>query len=225
MAARLAADRSRAGQKRPDFDRLIPRSSGRGLADHCEVRQGGRDGRDVSWVADSDDMAEAKTMGDGMFSTLQFQGKALALRAERQAVLAGNIANVDTPAFKARDFDFSAALTRATGVQAPTGGSTGAATATKAAAAAATTASLAATRSSAPVQPGHLPLKSDQSRVWSTSDARMLYRQPEQAAIDGNTVELDRERAAFADNAVRYEATLRMINGNVRTMLGAIKGE
>jgi flagellar basal-body rod protein FlgB len=48
---------------------------------------------------------------------------------------------------------------------------------------------------------------------------------PEQAAMDGNTVELDRERANFADNAVRYEATLRFINGNVRTMLSAIRGD
>jgi flagellar basal-body rod protein FlgB len=36
---------------------------------------------------------------------------------------------------------------------------------------------------------------------------------------------MDRERASFADNAVHYEATLRFINGSVRTMLAAINGQ
>ena len=43
--------------------------------------------------------------------------------------------------------------------------------------------------------------------------------------MDGNSVDLDRERAAFADNAVRYEATLRFINGQSKTMLAAIQGQ
>jgi flagellar basal-body rod protein FlgB len=40
--------------------------------------------------------------------------KALNLRAQRSEVLAGNIANADTPHYKARDFDFRAAMTGAT---------------------------------------------------------------------------------------------------------------
>jgi flagellar basal-body rod protein FlgB len=44
-------------------------------------------------------------------------------------------------------------------------------------------------------------------------------------AMDGNSVDLDRERANFVDNAVRYEATLRFINGNAKTMLSAIQGQ
>ncbi len=43
--------------------------------------------------------------------------------------------------------------------------------------------------------------------------------------MDNNTVDMDRERAAFVDNAVRYEATLRFINSNAKTMLGAIQGQ
>jgi flagellar basal-body rod protein FlgB len=43
--------------------------------------------------------------------------------------------------------------------------------------------------------------------------------------MDGNSVDLDRERANFVDNAVRYEATLRFINGNSRTILSAIQGQ
>jgi flagellar basal-body rod protein FlgB len=53
----------------------------------------------------------------------------------------------------------------------------------------------------------------------------MRYRVAEQPSLDANTVDLDRERASFADNAVRYEAGLRFINGSVRTLLSAIRGE
>jgi flagellar basal-body rod protein FlgB len=53
----------------------------------------------------------------------------------------------------------------------------------------------------------------------------LLYREPLQAALDGNTVDLDTERAAFAENSVRYEATLRFLNGQIKTMLSAINGQ
>ncbi|MET0506742.1 MAG: flagellar basal body rod protein FlgB [Burkholderiaceae bacterium] len=154
-------------------------------------------------------------MSNGINSILDYHGQALNLRAQRQTVLAGNIANGDTPGFKARDFDFAAELSRATGAQATEGG----------AAPANGTAPLPVGASSEPARAGHLALTGGSGAVRSAGDPRMLYRQPEQAAIDGNTVELDRERAAFADNTVRYEATLRFINGHVRTMLSAIKGE
>ena len=51
------------------------------------------------------------------------------------------------------------------------------------------------------------------------------YATAAQTNLDRNTVDMDRERASFADNAVKYEATLRFINGNVRTMLSAITGQ
>jgi flagellar basal-body rod protein FlgB len=54
---------------------------------------------------------------------------------------------------------------------------------------------------------------------------RLQYTAPEQGSLDGNSVDLNRERANFADNSLRYEATLRFINGKVRTMITAIRGE
>lgn len=126
-------------------------------------------------------------------STLDFQGASLALRSERQRLLASNIANADTPGYLARDFDFASALREATG--------------TRAAQAAAAT------------QPGHIPLPGG-----ARAEANLLYATPSQTSLDGNSVDMDRERAAFADNSVKYEATLRFINGHVRTMLDAIKG-
>jgi flagellar basal-body rod protein FlgB len=53
----------------------------------------------------------------------------------------------------------------------------------------------------------------------------LQYRQPLQAALDGNTVDLDTERAAFAENSIRYEATLRFLNGQIKAMLSAINGQ
>ena len=46
---------------------------------------------------------------------LDFHGQALTLRAQRQQLIAGNIANADTPGYQARDFDFAAALRAARG--------------------------------------------------------------------------------------------------------------
>jgi len=57
------------------------------------------------------------------------------------------------------------------------------------------------------------------------SPPALQYRQPLQAALDGNSVDLDTERAAFAENSVRYEATLRFLNNQIKTMLSAINGQ
>ena len=121
---------------------------------------------------------------------LDFQSQALVLRAERQRLIAGNIANADTPGYKARDFDFASALRAATGsggtggniAQNVMGGSGG----------------------------GGLP-------------TALRYAVPAQTNLDNNSVDMDRERSAFADNSVKYEATLRFINGSVRTALDSMK--
>lgn len=134
------------------------------------------------------------TMLNKLTSTLDFHGQALALRSERQRLIASNIANADTPNYVARDLDFASALKQATGVQQG--------------------AALKAT------QPGHLALGGTDAAV----QGNLVYATPSQTNLDRNTVDMDRERANFADNSVRYEATLRFINGNVRTMLDAIRG-
>lgn len=59
--------------------------------------------------------------------------------------------------------------------------------------------------------------------VARRSAAVLRYAAPSQTNLDGNSVDMDRERAAFVDNSVKYEATLRFINGSVRTMLDAMK--
>jgi flagellar basal-body rod protein FlgB len=64
-----------------------------------------------------------------------------------------------------------------------------------------------------PARPGNGPL-----------GAELLYRTAVQASVDNNTVDLDVERAQFADNAVRYEANLMFVSSQVKSMLAAIQG-
>ena len=126
---------------------------------------------------------------------IAFQSKALGLRAYRQQVLAENIANADTPNFKARDFSFKSALDSAMAGRA-TGG-------------------LAMERTA----PGHL------SGTTGRALADLKFRQPMQSSADGNTVEMDVERAEFAENALRYEASLTFINSRIKGLMTAIQGQ
>ena len=149
-------------------------------------------------------------MLDKLTNSLDFQSKALVLRAERQRAIAGNIANADTPGYAARDFAFSDALRDATGT-----GSGGMASTTG-----------RTWSSDGRTDARHIPLGSDGgSGMGGAVGVRQDYTVQTQPTMDGNSVDLDRERAAFADNAVRYEATLRFITGQGKTMLAAIQGQ
>jgi flagellar basal-body rod protein FlgB len=140
-------------------------------------------------------------MSIGGIGSMNFQAQALQLQAERGRVLASNIANADTPNYKARDFSFQQALAAAT-----TGKSAGAG--------AGRTVPVAVT------QPGHMAAPSGAGGMPA-----LMYRAPLQSAVDGNTVDLDVERANFAENSVRYEATLRFMNGQIKQMMTAINGQ
>ncbi|MCB2017419.1 MAG: flagellar basal body rod protein FlgB [Hydrogenophaga sp.] len=67
---------------------------------------------------------------------------------------------------------------------------------------------------------GHMRLSGPQP-----GDPKLAYTVQTQPSEDGNSVDLDRERANFVDNSIRYESTLRFINSNVKTMLSAITGQ
>ncbi|MEO5735425.1 MAG: flagellar basal body rod protein FlgB [Rubrivivax sp.] len=131
---------------------------------------------------------------------LDFHSQALMLRAERQKVIAGNIANADTPGFKARDFDFASALKAATGDTANSGNGIAQ--------------SVMASTTGGGATGGAGGLR---------TAPPLRYAQPAQTSLDDNSVDMDRERAAFANNALKYESTLRFINGSIRTTLDAMK--
>ena len=124
----------------------------------------------------------------------QFHQQALELRSYRQQLLASNIANADTPGYKARDIDFSSALQSALDNNAQGG-------------------SLIKTSTQ------HIGANAAQA----VPDRQVLYRTPSQPSVDGNTVEMDAERAQFADNSVRIEANLAFINSQIKALLAAVQ--
>ncbi|MFN4120677.1 flagellar basal body rod protein FlgB [Acidovorax sp.] len=161
-------------------------------------------------------------MLDKMTNRLDFHGTALILRAERQRAIASNIANADTPGYVARDFKFSDALSEATATR-----SAGADAASGSTISGVTRQVLSGVVGTAgATDPRHIPVPVTRSG-GSALDARgtLGYAVQTQPSLDDNSVDMNRERAAFADNAVRYEATLRFINGNAKTMLSAIQGQ
>ncbi|AFT71703.1 Flagellar basal-body rod protein [Alloalcanivorax dieselolei B5] len=135
-------------------------------------------------------------MIDKLAGALNFYQQALQLRHERQGVLAGNIANADTPHFKARDFNFSDELARA----------------------------VAGDEQERAL---HLTTTSERHLATgvSTEEVDLLYRVPDQPSLDGNTVNMDVERVQFADNSVRYQAALTMINSRIQGLKGAMQSE
>lgn len=135
-------------------------------------------------------------MSNGVDNLLSFHQLALRVRDQRQQVLASNIANADTPNYKARDIDFKATLQAALGGSGTPGGVAMAATA-----------------------PGHLA-----GQAGLSGNANLLYRTPAQGSVDGNTVDMDAERAAFTENAVQYEFNLTQINQQIKSMLTVIQG-
>jgi flagellar basal-body rod protein FlgB len=128
---------------------------------------------------------------------LGFQQTALSLRAQRQQILASNIANADTPNYKARDIDFANALKGALAKSDANG------------------VGLAKTAA------GHVDGAKSTSVIGG---APLLYRPVQQGSVDGNTVDMDVERNQFIDNAMRYEAGVTIIGAQIKTLLAAVQG-
>ena len=123
--------------------------------------------------------------------------QALKLRTRRAEVLANNLANADTPGFKARDIDFRAVLQQ----------------------------QLGQTESS---RQGLEAVKTDKGHMSiSTAGANgeLMYRNPSQPSIDGNTVESQTEIVEYTKNALDFQASFLILNNRLKGLVGAIKGE
>jgi len=134
---------------------------------------------------------------------------ALRLREQRTELLARNLANADTPGYKSQDMDFRAALAAATSPNATPG-------------------VLQATRS------GHFGVQGTTGQgaagqgaeaALGSTESFLRYRTPLAPSLDGNTVDAQLEQAAFADNAVRYQATLSFLSSKFRSLMTAITGQ
>ncbi len=122
---------------------------------------------------------------------------ALDVRGRRTELIANNLANADTPGYQARDLDFRAAMARVSGEKTTSG------------------VHLSTT------QAGHIGGAASADAATSPD---LKYRTPLAPALDGNTVDTQLEQAAFAENAVRYQATLPFLNRKFRGLMTAIMG-
>lgn len=134
-------------------------------------------------------------MSNGNDPLFGIHTQALSLWQRRAEVLASNLANADTPGYRARDVDFRSALAAQSG-------------------AAGDDLALAAT------EPGHLAAPDSDA----VSGAALKYRVPLQPSMDGNTVDAQVEQAAYAENSVRYQASLTFITAQIRMLRTAITG-
>ena len=130
---------------------------------------------------------------DGQFA---LHTRVLGLANQRLALLADNVANADTPNYKARDIDFRAAMAGLAGKGAP-----------------GAELPMAATRA------GHV-----QAGGSGPDTTAALYRVPDQPSLDGNTVDSQKENAAIAETSVRYQATLTFLSARIRGLRDAITG-
>jgi len=127
----------------------------------------------------------------GIDKALGISPQVLALRAQRLNLLSSNIANADTPGFKARDIDFAAALEQAKESQGR----------------------FERTHAS------HIPLSG------SSAQPDVMYRVPAEIAPDGNSVDPTLEHSAFMENALRYQASLQLLDSRIKGIRNAIKGD
>ncbi|SFE26142.1 flagellar basal body rod protein FlgB [Nitrosomonas sp. Nm166] len=126
---------------------------------------------------------------------LNFHHQALSLRAARQELLSSNVANADTPNFKAKDIDFASVLRE----------------------------KLVPTANLNKVNlittsPLHI-----NSATPGILDGSLLYRVPLQSSADGNTVDMDTERTRFADNSIKYDASITFITNEFKNLTLAMQ--
>lgn len=126
-----------------------------------------------------------------VFSTHE---QALKFRAMRNEVLTANIANADTPNYKARDYDFREMLASARD------------------------------KSMSLKSTNQRHISTGLDSMNGTSVSELKFRVPFQPSLDGNTVETDVEQAAFAENALQYRASLRFLDGSIQTLKYALRG-
>ena len=113
---------------------------------------------------------------------------------QRQGVLAQNVANNDTPNYKARDLDFKRILNEKT----------------------------AGSNQFAPQVTNERHIAMNAS---FDDSGDVLYRNPQQASIDGNTVEDQIEHAEYMKNALAFQASFQFLNSKFQGLKTAIRGD
>ena len=135
---------------------------------------------------------------------ISVHSEALQARAQRTKLIATNIANSDTPNYKARDIAFADTLKDAGWHNSAMSGAT------------------QASRLQPTMNTTH---KNHMTPNSSSTQAEIMYRQPNHASLDGNTVDKDAEQARFAENAIRYQASLEFIGSRIGSLIRTLRGE
>lgn len=135
------------------------------------------------------------TMSINFSKALGIHEQALGFRAQRAEVLANNIANADTPHYKARDLDFASVLASQAERQ---GGTT----------------SL--------VRTSGQHIAADGVELF---DPSLRFRNPHHASIDQNTVDLQVEQSTYTENAVQFQASFTLLNNKFKGLMVALRGE
>jgi len=135
----------------------------------------------------------------GLDKYLGISQQALQVHSRRAEIIAGNLANADTPGYKAQDLDFKAALQQAKGQHQD---------------------SILRT-----THPGHLGTGGNPAGSANDLLGEMKYRNPSQPSIDGNTVDPLQEKSAFMENAILYQTNLQFLGDKIKSILSAIKAE
>jgi flagellar basal-body rod protein FlgB len=130
-------------------------------------------------------------------AALGIHADALRVRSQRAELLASNLANADTPNFKAKDIDFRQALDHAMDHSAPSKMKT--------------------------THQNHIPFTGGAGS--SGQLAPVQYRTALQDSLDGNTVDEQIEQSQFMQNAVQYQASLQFLGGKFSGITKALKGE
>ena len=137
-----------------------------------------------------------QVMSISFANALGIHENALNFRAQRAEVLANNIANADTPNYKARDLDFAVVLAEQSEKQ---GGK-----------------SFGLNRTDSQ----HIAADGIQ-----LADPALRYRTPFHPSIDQNSVDMQQEQANYAENAVQFQASFTFLNSKFKGLIGALRGE
>ena len=152
-------------------------------------------------------------------SALGIHQQALALRSQRAEILASNIANADTPGYKARDIDFKAALENASAQRSNTQSHNTQSNSPQFNDSLSRTHALSKIQALSQTNAKHIQMNT------AGNSSEVLYRVPNQSSLDGNTVDGLVEKSAFAENALRYQASITFLDGKFKGMIAALKGE
>lgn len=128
-------------------------------------------------------------------NALGIHDSALSIRAQRAEVIAENLANADTPNYKARDLDFQSMLQNAH------------------------------QRQNRGLEMNVSNGKHVSGGATLFADDELLYRNPLAPSVDGNTVEAHVEHAKYMENSLAFQSSFTFLNSKFKGLMSAIRGE